>query len=352
MTVMVRTALARSLGGDGFARGRLLSPDALDEVEACMRELGGDASTRCGEMVSEQLAAGGKRVRARLALAATEALGGDRRDAVAWAAACELLHNATLVHDDLQDGDTVRRGVPTTWVRHGAAQAINAGDLMLMLPFRAIEAVPVDDGTRWALSRATARAAERTVRGQSFEQDMLPHRRMSWDDWWTAAVGKTGALLALPVEGAARMLGCDDALVAAVGDTFTRLGVMFQLHDDLLDLTHDKGRGVVASDLYEGKVSALVVEHLTRWPEEAAALVTLLDTPRAETAPEVVARMVRRFEDGGAVAGVRARIAREHRALMDRDGLDEVPALRLLAAELMECMERSTRDAGARGRQS
>lgn len=352
MTVVVHSARARSLAGEGFAQGRLLSPDALDEVEACMRALGGDpAASRCGAMVSEQLAAGGKRVRARLGLAAIEALGGDRRDAVAWAAACELLHNATLVHDDVQDGDTTRRGHPTTWARHGVAQAINAGDLMLMLPYRAVEAVPVDDATRWGLARAVARAAEVTVRGQSFEQDMLPRRRFTWDDWWTAAAGKTGALLALPVEGAARMMGLDEPLVSSVREAFTRLGVMFQLHDDLLDLTLDKGRGVVASDLYEGKVSALVVEHLARWPEEAAALVTLLETPREATSAECVARMVRRFEDGGAVAGVRARIAREHRALTECDGLDEAPALRLLASELMECMERSTRDAGARGRQ-
>ncbi|MFO0631043.1 MAG: hypothetical protein U0325_36200 [Polyangiales bacterium] len=73
---------------------------------------------------------------------------------------------------------------------------------MLMLPYRAVEAVPVDDATRWGLARAVARAAEVTVRGQSFEQDMLPRRRFTWDDWWTAAAGKTGALLALPVEGA------------------------------------------------------------------------------------------------------------------------------------------------------
>ncbi|MFO0631042.1 MAG: polyprenyl synthetase family protein [Polyangiales bacterium] len=78
-----------------------------------MRALGGDpAASRCGAMVSEQLAAGGKRVRARLELAAIEALGGDRRDAGSCrrAAACGLLHNATLVHDDVQDGDTTRRG--------------------------------------------------------------------------------------------------------------------------------------------------------------------------------------------------------------------------------------------------
>ena len=105
----------------------LRSAADLDNVERLMRSLAsGDRLERAGVMVQEHLATGGKRIRARLAMCATAALGGDRGDAIGWAAAVELLHNATLIHDDIQDGDRMRRGEPTTWVRHGAAQAINA----------------------------------------------------------------------------------------------------------------------------------------------------------------------------------------------------------------------------------
>ena len=83
-------------------------------------------------IAGEHLSTGGKRLRARLAMETGVRLGAEGKEMVPWAAACELLHNATLVHDDLQDGDRVRRGHPTMWVKHGAAQAINAGDLMLM----------------------------------------------------------------------------------------------------------------------------------------------------------------------------------------------------------------------------
>ncbi|MCA9571733.1 MAG: polyprenyl synthetase family protein, partial [Myxococcales bacterium] len=102
----------------------------LPLVESLLLDLAtGERFERLGVIAREHLATGGKRLRARLALATMQALGGDRREAVPWAAAAEMLHNATLVHDDLQDGDAVRRGHPAVWARHGANQAINVGDL-------------------------------------------------------------------------------------------------------------------------------------------------------------------------------------------------------------------------------
>src|SRR5215211_7540453 len=100
--------------------GSLRSTLCLAEVETLMDRLADEAGGEpAGAMVRRHLATGGKRIRARLALAAMEALDEPREAGVAWAAACELLHNATLVHDDLQDGDRVRRGRPTVWALHG-----------------------------------------------------------------------------------------------------------------------------------------------------------------------------------------------------------------------------------------
>ena len=130
---------------DGFiGGGGLLDNRGLRAVEAKMLLLSaGESSDPAGEIAREHLLTGGRRVRARLALAAGEALGLRRENVVAWAAACELLHNATLIHDDIQDGDRTRRDVPTAWARHGVGQALNAGDLLLMLPFLAINDVVV-----------------------------------------------------------------------------------------------------------------------------------------------------------------------------------------------------------------
>ena len=109
------------------------------------------ANDFCGNMLQEHLDTGGKRLRAKLTLQLAELFHINHHDALQWALAVELLHNATLIHDDIQDGDRTRRNRPTTWTIHGVPQAINAGDLGLMLPYQCIETMDVSDGIRWRL---------------------------------------------------------------------------------------------------------------------------------------------------------------------------------------------------------
>jgi len=158
-------------------------------------------------MLNHHLSSVGKRLRARLALASVEALGGFRRDAIAWAAAVELLHNASLVHEDIQDGDRMRRGRPTLWVQNGPAQAINAGDTLLMLPFLAIAEIPIDPVVRSQLSTLLARRATNTVGGQVEELEIRSRSDLSFSEYLAMVRRKTGELLALPVEGAALITG-------------------------------------------------------------------------------------------------------------------------------------------------
>lgn len=315
----------------------VLDAPGLDDVEQLMRSLAaGDRLARCGVMAAEHLATGGKRMRARLALAATCALGGDLDAAAGWAAACELLHNATLVHDDLQDGDTTRRGVPTTWVRHGAAQAINAGDLMLMLPFLAVQHVPVADDRRWALARGLADHAAQTVRGQSLDMTLLSSRRLTWADYVRAAEGKTSALLTLPVYGAAVISGRDPAYAARLAAELLPIGVLFQVQDDVLDLFGDKGRHEVGSDIREGKVSALVVEHLRLYPVDTEWLCAILARPREQTSPADVESVRVRFRDGGALEEVLDRIYELARQTLGSPLLAAEPGLDRVARVLLE----------------
>ena len=190
---------------DAVSEHSLRSDELLRDVELLMARLaGGDRLERTGVMVQEHLSTGGKRIRARLALSAAAAMGAPRARAVGWAAACELLHNATLIHDDIQDGDLIRRGQPTTWVRHGVPQAINAGDLLLMLPFLAVTFdAALEPAVQAGLSRGLAEHAARTVRGQSEEMDLLGGAHLDRVPYLRAVRGKTGGLFALPVEGAA-----------------------------------------------------------------------------------------------------------------------------------------------------
>ncbi len=314
----------------------LVAHEGLDEVEACMVHLAvGSRLDRLGRMVQEHLNGGGRRIRARLALAAAEALGVSRSASLGWAAACELLHNAALIHDDLQDGDRVRRGYPSLWARHGAAQAVNAGDLLLMLPTLALERLDIDDARRWRLARAIASRAERAVRGQALELDLVGRRRLDWHAWAIAAEGKSGALLALPVEGAAILAGLAMPSVNLLAGAFAQFGLLYQIHDDVLDLWGDKGREQRGNDLREGKPSAVVATHLELHPGDLEDVVAVLEKPRAQTTDEEVEALTRRFEVGGALKVVGERIAMLESRVLEDPVLKAVPNLHGLAEELV-----------------
>jgi len=311
--------------------------EGMDSVETMMRTLAaGKRLDRAGVMVQEHLATGGKRVRARLALAAAAALELDREAAAPWAAAVELLHNATLIHDDIQDGDTVRRGQPTTWVRHGVHQAINAGDLMLMLPFLALSESDVSPEGKARLSLLLAEAAVSTVRGQVEDLDLLPGAHLSRAAWLRAAKGKTGGLFSLPVEGAAILAGHSASVASEMAAPFEQIGVLFQLQDDVVDLYGAKGRERPGSDLREGKVSSLVVAHLERAPEDRDWLLSVLRADRQNTPDAEVERAIRRFRSSGALDAVLAEIIALDQAVRGDPRLP--PALRLVAAELLDAV--------------
>ncbi len=301
----------------------------------------GPVSEITGRLVCEHLATGGKRLRARLALSAVEALGGEVAGAVGWAAACELLHNATLIHDDIQDGDRVRRNAPTVWARHGIPQALNAGDLMFLLPFEAIAQVAVSPAVRFALCGAIAGQGGDVIRGQGAEVELGGSSRISGnagdlvDAYLRAIEGKTSALFELPVQGAALIAGLAADEVAGVQRPFHRLGMIFQLQDDVLDLYGDKGRDRPGSDLREGKISGMVVEHLALHPEDETWLTGLLRAPRDATPDDEVERAIDRFRDGGALRAVADRIGALTAEARAEPTLNGQPALRALLDDLM-----------------
>lgn len=311
---------------------------SVQAVEELMRRLAlgpdGDSPALADHIVAEHLATGGKRLRARLALSAAQALDFDPERAVGWGAACELLHNATLIHDDIQDGDRVRRGEPTAWVRHGIPQAINAGDILFVLPFSAVETLDVSPEIRTHLHRILAERSAGVIRGQSTELDLNGKLELDIHAYLTAIEGKTSALFQLPVEGAAVLGGMPPGGAAVVSGAFRLLGMLFQLQDDVVDLFGDKGREAPGSDLREGKVSGLVVEHAAAHPEEREWLVSLLQKPREETTQNEVNEAIERFRQGGALKRTTDRIRDLH--AQARDNLQVEPRLRELLDDLVE----------------
>ena len=309
--------------------------DALAMVEARMTELAGDRLADPGaRMIHEHLDAGGKRLRARLALAACEALGGRAEHAVDWAAAVELLHNASLIHDDIQDGDRARRGQPALWARYGSAQAINTGDLLLMLPFRALGRYPAQ--SQAALVQILAEYAESTARGQILELALSASPDKDWGDYFSAVSGKTGTLFALPVRGAAQLAGLQADEAKNLAQTFTSIGVLYQLQDDLLDLFDAKGRGSRGSDIYEGRLSAVVLTHLDLHPADAGSVFRVLGKARERTAPEEVSTMIDLFIEGGATQRLLCRIDLLASELLASNSLTASRKIHAVARELVQ----------------
>ena len=312
--------------------GGLFAHQGLDKVSDLLVTLGAtERGPLLKRMTKEHFASPGKMVRARLAFAVAEVYGVSRSRCVPWAAAVELLHNATLVHDDIQDEDRVRRGAPTTWARHGVAQAINLGDQLLMLPTQAIEQLMGDEAMKWRLARCVSRRARATVAGQVEDLALGPDSEWTWAAYRRAVEGKTGHLLSLPVEGSLILARYTPDEAQAVADLFLTVGMLYQLQDDVLDIFGDKQREQTASDLYEGKVSALVIADSLLHPEHTDSLRRLLSTPRALIRRADVDETVNRFRDHGALDVVLG----EMRNLRDQFLGNEWGQLTTLAQELI-----------------
>ncbi len=229
---------------------------------------------------------GGKRLRALLPALVAANAGGEAGDAIELGVGIELIHNATLVHDDLQDGDEVRRKQPAVWKAFGATQAINLGDALFFMGLERVALAPAGPGLLTAVSRAVTRV----VGGQSMEfQLQLPsgealHLAPTLDNWEAMARAKTGALFGLCCQAGAAAAGRSADEVEAVRSYGEDAGLLFQVQDDYLDLIGDKGRARRGSDLAEGKLSFPVVWVLTEvGGAEASRLREIVETPRAET---------------------------------------------------------------------
>jgi geranylgeranyl pyrophosphate synthase len=186
---------------------------------------------------------GGKRLRPVLAMAACEACGGDPAAILAPAAALEMIHAYSLVHDDLpaMDDDDLRRGRATVHRRFGEAEAILAGDALLTLAFELLATEPAGDAHAARRARAVAAVARRAgldgmVGGQAADL-AAEGRRPALDEIEWIHRRKTGALLAACAEVGAIHGGASDATVAALARYGESVGLAFQIRDDVLDLT-------------------------------------------------------------------------------------------------------------------
>jgi geranylgeranyl pyrophosphate synthase len=237
------------------------------------------------------LGSGGQRVRGRLALSSGLALGLSKRDALCIAAAAELLHNASLVHDDLQDCDAERHGQPAVWLKFGANVAVCTGDLMLSAAYAALCGVEKVQLLPALLALVHERVAS-AIAGQcadlnaaaSAVEDAVAYQRI--------AVAKSGALLGLPLELALVASG-HSAQAAHARAAAQAFSVGYQIVDDLADVALDSQTGALnivfvlrqagLGDGAQAQARQCGLEHLDRaiamaneLPRESGALLTEL----------------------------------------------------------------------------
>lgn len=199
----------------------------LDEVRALMALSLSDTVLRHLASDCKSLVGSGKMLRSRLILRVGTAAQVPETTLVHAAAAVEMIHAASLLHDDVIDGGYLRRGVPTFWVERGIPGAILVGDLML---FKALDIVSEVEETR--LTRQLIRMTGEVCDAESEQELLLRNTEATWDNCVRIARRKTGALFAFAAYACG---GADEKLSAALNEAGYVIGTAYQLADDILD---------------------------------------------------------------------------------------------------------------------
>ena len=250
----------------------------------------------------------GKRLRPLLMLLVVDACGGEWLHALSPAAALELIHNFSLVHDDVEDNSPTRRGRLTIWKRFGVPMAVNAGDALF-----ALSNLAVLDASMHYPAAIVSRAAGvlhgaclALTQGQYLDMSYEYRSDMTVDAYWPMVNGKTAALLGACTEMGAIFGGCDAARVQLLADFGRHLGLAFQVQDDMLGIWGDeKATGKsAASDLVEGKNSLPVLFGIAQRKQFAERWA------RSAVTPQETPELAQILKDEGAYAYCRQEAAR------------------------------------------
>jgi geranylgeranyl diphosphate synthase, type I len=215
---------------DTLARAKSVVEPALTEITLRL-------SPELRPVILHHLSGGGKLVRPTLALLSAKAVGADEKTGLVGALAIELVHNFSLIHDDIIDGDVERRHVPTVWAEFGVGPALIAGDGLLTLAFQLLLEEPTTE--RVNATRLLADATQAMIVGQAEDINSEHLSSLTLEECLRMEAGKTGALLACASSIGAVLAGADEATVRALSDYGQHLGLAFQAVDDILGVWGD-----------------------------------------------------------------------------------------------------------------
>jgi octaprenyl-diphosphate synthase len=295
---------------ESLAEASTLLGDGLDALERELSAKLSGAPENVAASCRHVLEAGGKRIRPSICLLSFRAAHG-RSDAppVALAAACELLHNATLLHDDVIDEGDVRRGRPAVRVVFGNAVSILSGDYLLM---KCVETVAAAGPGHMPVFVDTLR---RLVEGEVTQLALRGSLETTREQYFRIVEGKTASLFKFAAFSGALAAGGDEVLCAALGEFGWHVGVAFQMIDDVLDFAAEPqafGKSV-HSDVREGKMTLPLIAAAARSETLRSALARLVAHPDTAETP-LARRICEEVRALGAVDEAR-REAAEHTAM-------------------------------------
>ncbi len=281
----------------------------------------------------------GKGVRPTLCLFASEAVGGEWQSALPAAIAIELIHNFSLIHDDIQDGDKERHHRPTVWYLWGHSHGLNAGVAMNVLANRAlapngVSSLPAEKALQ--VSLILTRACTQMIEGQVLDLSFEQRSTIRVSDYLTMIGKKTAALLESSLHMGA-VIGTEDGpIIEAMRAFGTDLGFMFQVRDDMLGIwgVQDKTGKPTGSDIHRRKKSLPIV-HALESAEGGARerLVSIYRSDRPLTDADIAD--VLSIMDDLDTAGFCGSLAKEH----GERGLEALAHIELGPKARAECQE-------------
>ena len=223
--------------------------------------------SRLSNAMMHLIEGGGKRLRATLPWLVGKAVGDSHSGLLDVGAAIEIVHNFTLVHDDIMDDDDTRRGLNAVHIEYGLPTAINAGDAMLAIAFeRLVGAKGLAHRDVGAMVNRLAWMVRRVSEGQQLDIEFEDRIAVSESDYFEMIEGKTAVMFLTCAEVGARMSGADAETIQCMADWGLAVGLCFQLMDDLIDVLSDSDTlgKPAGSDLAQGKRTLMVIHALSQ----------------------------------------------------------------------------------------
>ena len=324
-----------NMDGDSVNPGQTL----LDALANHRERVEGEIMESLGKMEQKNLhgamthlfKGGGKRLRAILPRLVGEAVGGENEGHYTLGASIEIIHNFTLIHDDIIDQDPIRRGLDAVHVEYDDATAINAGDAMLAVGFEILaESDDIPDNRLGHLITSIGEMVRKVAEGQQEDIEFESRGDVSEQDYIEMIAGKTSAMFETCARTGAILADADRETIENMAEWGLNLGLCFQLMDDLIDVTGDtETLGKPAgSDIVQGKMTLIAI-HAKQSDEDLPNFDIVFGSGDCDA--ESLAKAVSELENSGSIDYARSRAMHHHSVAHEcLGGLPKSPAVEIL----------------------